>query len=51
MAELRKSDNIIVEAVRESNNITLDICVEADKAIDVLRESVAIDVLDAIEVD
>ena len=51
MAELGKSNNMAVDAVRESNNTTLDALVEADKPTDVLGEPVAIDVLDAAEVD
>ena len=51
MAELGKSNNMAVDAVRESNNTILDALIEADKPTDVLREPVAIDVLDAAEVD
>jgi len=51
MAEFKKSNNIIIDAVKESNNIILDALIKADKPTDVLKEPVAIDVLDAAKVD
>jgi len=62
VVELEESDNITVNAVRESNNTILNAPVELDNttyhvlrdsenAIDMLRESMAMDVLDTIEVD
>lgn len=49
--ELGESDNMIVNAVGESNNKALDALVDSGTAMDVLGESVAIDGLDATEVD
>jgi hypothetical protein len=62
VVELEESDNMTVDAVRESNNTILDTPVESDNAtdhvigdsenaIDVLQESMAMDVLDTTEVD
>jgi hypothetical protein len=49
--ELRKSNSIIVNIVRESNNKKLDILIEADKVIDILRELVVINIRDIAKVD
>jgi hypothetical protein len=62
VVELGESDNMTVDAVGESNNEILDapvesdnatVCVlgDSDNAIDVLQESMAMDVLDKTEVD
>jgi hypothetical protein len=62
VVELGESDNMTVDAVGESNNKILDAPVESDNAtvrvlgdsdnaIDVLQESMAMDVLDKTEVD
>ena len=51
MAKLRKSDNIAVDTIRESNNIALNALIKADKVTNVLRELVAINVLNVAEVD
>jgi hypothetical protein len=49
--ELRKSNSIIVDTIRELNNKTLDILIEVDKVIDVLKELVAINIYDIAKVD
>jgi hypothetical protein len=62
VVELKELDNITVDAVGKSNNTILNAPIESDNAtycvlkdfknaIDVLQESMAIDVLDIIEVD
>jgi hypothetical protein len=49
--ELRKSNSIIVNTIRESNNKILDILIEVNKVIDVLRELVAINIYNIAKVD
>jgi hypothetical protein len=49
--ELGKSNSIIVNTIRESNNKILDILIEADKVIDILGKSVAINIYNTAEVD
>jgi hypothetical protein len=51
MAELRKSNNIIVNTIKELNNIILNVFIKADKVINILRKLIAINMLNITEVD
>jgi len=51
IVELGKFNSIIVNTIRELNNKILDVLIEADKVIDILRELVVINVYNVAKVD